>query len=465
MPPGTLRAIAMVVGVLLFALVFCVAMTGLVAAAAALFGRPVPHDACCSRCRHRLAGSELERDGRCVECGADLTTEDAIAWFRRRRRPLMATAGFIVLALALGSFPLAAAIRRGLAPPSVGARSDAELVSALAPGRPDAWLALRELAQRARAGTLSDKSIREVAAVLAPSGELGAPAFDWAVDDDMLLLLITALQAGAIDEAALGRCCDALLRTPVLRMPPAVRQGGAWDPGFPGSMRGTLERWVAITGVSADEGAPQLQDEDGAPLPRLGGKEMQAGVLKWDLPVGPARLSIDTEWHYVVGAAGTSKELKIRRRLDREVTVVPAEADSWVRLTDESTKAGCVEAAVSVLGAVLDRDPRDGQCVLRVDGAVRACEVCPISFKVVTELEGRRVDLGAVRVAVTPVGRTESGGPFTARVPCPGAPPPEITVVFEPDPRACEGDPDMQTIWGARVVRLVPLRVGRGVVP
>lgn len=412
----------------------------------------------CAACGHAVEASALSRGARCPECGSDLAAIDGIRWFRPRRSPASALVAVAFIAVAFAAGPLVSYFRN---PTAIAGASTAELVAKVAGGRGDAWLAVRALAQRARAGSLTPQELaaagRAFVPVPGPDGFARQPA--GYVDDDATTILLTAWQSKAISDAELALAVDSMLGERSLRIAPTVRRNTWWDPqlGFD-TGSGGIRRTEALTGVMVGERRLPMRTYARASAETLRGGGGEGGQVLLDLPPGRAVLSLAVERSYVFPGNG-SPTLTLAVPMERTVTVVAEDAPSWVRLLDLPNRAGDVEAAIVAGAASLDRDPRDGRCVLRVDMRMTAPQGVPLSFLVQARVGDELVGLGT-HLATTPGGRggsTESYSAHVARIDCPPATPAEVELVLTPAPAACETNPDMQEIWGREVRRRVPL--------
>jgi hypothetical protein len=130
-------------------------------------------------------------------------------------------------------------------------------------------------------------------------------------------------------------------------------------------------------------------------------------------------------------------------------------------VTDAAVAAEVAKAcAASCIAVAPGPDGKD--CVVSADIDLMPVEGWTLSFSVFVVIGDQEIGVAPMRVTKLLGGISKTSSMAYARCPCPPTGPTTGSIVFRPDPRGVETDPDVSRIWGEEVVvRDVPvIRLG-----
>lgn len=421
----------------------------------------------CSACRRDLRWLDLNEVTNCPQCGADLTTAQALAFSRKRYRSGRMIAWGVVLILMPAIGIMGALLFRTVAGPgpgSLGILSNREVIQKRLPPQADQPWVWQELERRLAAGALSQQDVDDAVKVLIahmkttkPNGWNGT--LSW--QDGFLR---SAASAGLISEPVLISLCDANYGTKAeIEQLPRLREG-----------RGDFHLRITYGsdwGNSIGVGVTHVWEVVAV---RLDGKRLDirqtekssghwSGFHQGPMPAGEHELTVEIECAYIDAALLTAlntNELlskhwpEARKRWTQTVATklkIYTKDEPILKLVSDMSRAPDQTRGIQINRLVVQTDRDDKRRIaLNVDFNTNLA--VPIGFDVAVKLGDQTIGLGHMFALIDPGKRISGGRQLETRIDSLDPAIREADIILTPNPRQIERYREVEEMWGKEIV-------------
>ncbi len=421
----------------------------------------------CGECRGKLREMKPKRVTDCPQCGADLTTPNAVLFTRGqgRRWGLIAWGGMLLVMPVVGIGLLLVAQRfLGPSPGGLGALSTKQLIQQRLPKQVDEPWVWRELETRLNTGRLSQEEADAAVNVFIKHMTTKKPngwdsPLHW--QDDFLK---PAIQADKISEPVLFALCDAFYGPkPAIQPLPRVRED---EHGIDIEVK-YGNTWGNHSGLGVD-----LLWEinrvlvDGKPIEvRQNHKhgERWSGRHEGSLKAGDYEITVEVECAYVnqdklIGLNKHDLPAKVwpkaRKRWKQSVSAplkVYTKAGPIVPLTSDPQRDPDRTGGIKVTRFVVQADRDDKKNVVLKTDFTPGLSI-PLSCDVAAAFDGQVVELGRLWVVRTEDSRSSSGTQLQKRIDTLDPTTVFADIILTPNPRHIEHRPEVSEIWGQKII-------------